>query len=138
MRPKMFRNLDEIYAGLCDGMTYEDASELVVHCEFLPTCFSLLSEKPIEKHNGCLLSQALKVFSESRSRCFRVWDDDCCGCLIVGGEGRVAAAVLQEIEREYPEEATARKGDKSLAGAISQLTSQLGTLTQGRVCRMRA
>eukprot|EP00439_Symbiodinium_sp_Y106_P041933 s3526_g5.t1 len=24
MRPKMFRNLDEIYAGLCDGMTYED------------------------------------------------------------------------------------------------------------------
>jgi len=40
MRPKMFRNLDEIYAGLCDGMTYE------------------------------------------------------------------------EIEREYPEEATARKGDK--------------------------
>lgn len=24
MRPKMFRNLDEIYAGLCDGMTYEE------------------------------------------------------------------------------------------------------------------
>jgi len=24
MRPKRFRNLDEIYAGLCDGMTYEE------------------------------------------------------------------------------------------------------------------
>lgn len=24
MRPKMHRNLDEIYAGLCDGMTYEE------------------------------------------------------------------------------------------------------------------
>jgi len=27
MRPKMFRNLDEIYAGLCDGMTYEEIAD---------------------------------------------------------------------------------------------------------------
>lgn len=27
MRPKMFRNLDEIYAGLCDGMTYEEIQQ---------------------------------------------------------------------------------------------------------------
>jgi broad specificity phosphatase PhoE len=27
MRPKAFRNLDEIYAGLCDGMTYEQIAE---------------------------------------------------------------------------------------------------------------
>jgi len=26
-RPKMFRNLDEIYAGLCDGMTYEEIAK---------------------------------------------------------------------------------------------------------------
>lgn len=24
MRPKVFRNLDELYAGVCDGMTYEE------------------------------------------------------------------------------------------------------------------
>ena len=27
MRPKAFRNLDEIYAGLCDGMTYEEVAD---------------------------------------------------------------------------------------------------------------
>ncbi len=27
MRPKAFRNLDEIYAGTCDGMTYEEIAE---------------------------------------------------------------------------------------------------------------
>ena len=27
MRPKAFRNLDEIYAGVCDGMTYEEIKE---------------------------------------------------------------------------------------------------------------
>lgn len=28
MRPKVFRNLDEIYAGSCDGMTYEQIADL--------------------------------------------------------------------------------------------------------------
>ena len=27
MRPKVFRNLDEIYAGICDGMTYEEIQD---------------------------------------------------------------------------------------------------------------
>ena len=27
MRPKAFRNLDELYAGLCDGMTYKEIEE---------------------------------------------------------------------------------------------------------------
>lgn len=27
MRPKAFRNLDELYAGLCDGMTYEEIAD---------------------------------------------------------------------------------------------------------------
>jgi len=28
MRPKVFRNIDEIFAGTCDGMTYEEIGEL--------------------------------------------------------------------------------------------------------------
>jgi len=28
MRPKAFKNLDEIYAGVCDGMTYEEIAQV--------------------------------------------------------------------------------------------------------------
>ena len=27
MRPKAFKNLDEIYAGVCDGMMYEEVAQ---------------------------------------------------------------------------------------------------------------
>ena len=51
MRPKMHRNLDEIYAGLCDGMTYEECDLRSKAKQ--PTHAMLVRSDPIDPRDAC-------------------------------------------------------------------------------------